>query len=425
MVAEEISPSDTISLPPEMILGIATERGSTTSHASLLARALGMPAVVGVKGLIKSVADGDIIMLDGSIGTITLNPDARSCAEVKKMMRGHLTDGDDAAHKTPGAMRDGHAVPLLANVDSSTPLVRLHASGAEGIGLYRTEYLWFKGNREPDEAEQTHAYTEIAKAMSNNGTVTIRVLDVGGDKTLTGDAAPHHEANPFLGNRSIRYLLNNVEVFRRQLRAILRASAHGRVRIMYPMIATIEELRAANAELRVCMEQMRAEGVAFDAAIQCGVMIEIPAAALIAEALANECDFFSIGTNDLIQYTLAVDRGNASVAQLYQPAHHAVLRLIEMSVKAAHERGLKVSVCGEMAADPAMAVLLVGLGVDALSMSPNLIGGVREVLSCVTLGEAIDLAGAVMALLDATGGAGYEYCTATVGALRARIVSGG
>jgi phosphotransferase system enzyme I (PtsI) len=286
----------------------------------------------------------------------------------------------------------------------------LYSVGAEGIGLYRTEYLWLTLEREPAEEEQMHAYTEIARALPAHQPVTIRVLDIGGDKMVLGSSeSSHKEANPFLGNRSIRYLLRNPDVFRRQLRAILRASAHGNVRLMYPMVSTIEELRAANLEVHACMEQMRLEGVAFDEHIKRGVMIEIPAAGLIADALAQEADFLSIGTNDLIQYTLAVDRLNETVARLYQPTHPAVLQLIEMTVAAGHAHGIKVSVCGEMAADPVLAVLMVGMGVDELSMSPNLIPPVKRVLSQVSYAEAKSLAASVRRMSGTSADNIYTY----------------
>lgn len=423
VIAEELTPSDTISLPFELILGVVTERGSVTSHAALLARALGIPAVAGVEGLLKSVAEGDVAMLDGTTGSVVINPDVATCERCERVMAQQRAQREEPLDMVPGATLDGLAVPLLANVDSSTPLGRLAANGAEGVGLYRTEYLWLRDNREPSEDEQAQAYSEVVRAVAD-GYVTIRVLDIGGDKALAGEGSTSHEANPFLGNRSIRFLLQRREIFRRQLRAILRASAHGKVRVMYPMIATIEELRAANSELEQCMAQLNAQGVPFDAQIKRGVMIEIPAAALIAEALARECDFFSIGTNDLIQYSLAVDRGNASVAQLFQPAHYAVLRLIELSVAAAHAEGLRVSVCGEMAADPIMAVLLVGLGVDELSMSPNLIGAIRETLRLVTFAQAQAVAADALSRIDQSGADIYSACAERIKRLVAEASSG-
>lgn len=413
VVADELSPSETISLPKNLILGFATDRGSTTSHASLLARALGIPAVVGLGALSSSVQTGDWLLLDGTSGKVVVNPGRDERLAFDKMVaRSKSLDEKLGLGKTsPGAMSDGRPVPMLANVDPSTPMTGLYAVGAEGIGLYRTEYLWLTLGREPSEDEQMHAYTEAVRALPDSQPVTIRVLDIGGDKVAKGaSASPHKEANPFLGNRSIRFLLRNPDVFRRQLRAILRASAHGNVSLMYPMVSTIEELSAANLEVHACMEQMRAEGLTFDEKIKRGVMIEIPAAALIADALAKEADFFSIGTNDLIQYTLAVDRLNETVARLYQPTHPSVLHLIAMTVDAGHAHGIKVAVCGEMAADPVMAVLLVGMGVDEFSMSPNLIPPVKRIVGQVSLADAQTLAATARRMSGTSADKIYAFC---------------
>lgn len=412
VVADELSPSETISLPKNLILGFATDRGSTTSHASLLARALGIPAVVGLGSLSEQVKSGDLLLLDGTRGKVIVNPGREERAAFEKMIvrSRTLEESLEQVNTLPGQTRDGHSVPFLANVDDSTPLTDLYAVGAEGIGLYRTEYLWLQGDREPSEEEQTHAYTAAARALPDGQTVTIRVLDLGGDKMFKSGGVAHKEANPFLGNRSIRFLLRNPEIFRRQLRAILRASSLGNVRIMYPMITAIDELHAANMELHACMAALRSEGVPFDESIPRGVMIEIPSAALIADALAKECDFFSIGTNDLIQYTLAVDRVNETVARLYQPTHPAVLQLIDLAVTAAHAHGLKVSVCGETAADPVMAVLFVGMGVDELSMSPNLIRLVKRSVSQISYADAKVLADTVRRMKGTPADKIYAFC---------------
>ncbi|MDX9868723.1 MAG: phosphoenolpyruvate--protein phosphotransferase [Kiritimatiellia bacterium] len=412
VVADELSPSETISLPRNLILGFATDRGSNTSHASLLARALGIPAVVGLGSVSEQVRTGDTLLLDGTRGKVILNPGQQERLAFEKMVaRSRTLDEKIEEGKClPGATSDAYRIPMLANIDPGTPLTDLYAVGAEGIGLYRSEYLWLTCDHEPTEEEQTRAYTDAARAFPDGQTVTIRVLDLGGDKMPRHTGTPHKEANPFLGNRSIRYLLRNPEVFRRQLRAILRASAHGNVQLMYPMVATIEEVRAANLEVRACMSALRAEGIPFNETIRRGVMIEIPAAALIADALAAECEFLSIGTNDLIQYTLAVDRVNETVARLYQPTHPAVLHLIDLTVRAGHARNIPVSVCGETAADPVMAVLLVGLGVDVLSMSPNLIPLVKKVISQVSIEEARKMAATVRRMTGTSADKIYTYC---------------
>lgn len=413
VVADELTPSETITLPKHFVLGFATDRGSTTSHASVLARALGIPAVVGLGNLSEIVATGDLLLLDGTRGKVIVNPGREERQAFDKMVARSKTleESLEQCKLAPGTTSDGHSVPFLANVDHSTPMTELYAVGAEGVGLYRTEYLWLSMEREPTEEEQTHAYMVAVRALPDQQPVTIRVLDLGGDKMVKGaSSSSHKEANPFLGNRSIRYLLRNPDVFRRQLRAILRASAHGHVRLMYPMVSTIEELRAANLELRSCMEQMRSEGIAFDESIKKGVMIEIPAAALIADTLAKESDFFSLGTNDLIQYTLAVDRVNETVARLYQPTHPAVLQLIAITVEAGHAHSLKVSVCGEMAADPVMAVLMMGMGVDEFSMSPNLIPLAKKIVSQVSYRDAQVLAATVRRMTGTSADKVYAYC---------------
>lgn len=392
VVTDELTPSEVLSFPKRMVLGFAADRGSATSHAILLARALGIPTVVGLRTLSTVTHTGDLILLDGSRGSVTVNPDAAARAAFAKLQeRGRaLETALEAGQDQPGMTADGHAVPLYANVDVNTAMSSLHQVHAEGIGLYRTEYLWIALNREPTEAEQTEAYTQAVRALPPGTPVTIRVLDLGGDKLTRQD--DRQEDNPFLGNRSIRFLLRHPETFRTQLRAILRASAHGTVQLMYPMIATLDELLAANRELERAKEELTQAGIPFDHAIKVGSMIEIPAAALIAEDLAEICDFFSIGTNDLIQYTLAVDRLNEAVSNLYQPTHPAVLRLIDRTVRAGHAKGIRVSVCGEAAADPAIAILLVGMGIDGLSMSSNLIPLVKYALRAVPLAEAQSLA---------------------------------
>ena len=418
VVADELSPSETISLPKDLILGLATDRGSTTSHASLLARALGLPAVVGLGSLSEVVKTGDLLLLDGTRGQVTVNPGKDEQAAFEEMMARTKPQDElsGQAEVTLGQTADGRSVPFLVNADSSTPAEDLRSVGAEGIGLYRSEYLWLRDNREPGEDEQASAYEAAVRGVPAGYPVTIRLLDLGGDK-ITKSRKTRKETNAFLGTRSIHYLLQHPDVLRRQLRAVLRASACGNVRIMYPMIATVDDLQMANDELRTCMAQLKAEGIAFDESIKRGVMIETPAAALIADALARECDFFSIGTNDLIQYTLAVDRTDETAARLYQPAHPAVLQLMELAVRAAHAHGLKVSVCGETAADPVMAVLFVGMGVDTLSMSSTFIRPVKTVISQITQADAMALSDAVRGMSGLPADEVYAFCRKQVMAL--------
>jgi len=392
LVADEISPSETMALPRHWVRGIITRHGSVTSHSAVLARALGVPAVVGASEL-PMVRTGMLVMLDGYRGRVWIDPtegvQQRVAAETDSLraadvQRRQLRD-------QPAITPDGTQITLMANTDHGSGFENLQATGAEGIGLYRTEYLWLSLGREPTEDEQTEAYSEVVRA-AGSFPATIRALDIGGDKDVDGEKAVHHEANPFLGKRSVRYLLKERDVFRRQLRAILRASVHGQVGIMYPMVTTLEELRECRSELEACKAQLAYEGVPFSADIKSGTMIEVPSAAIMAEQLAAETDFFSIGTNDLVQYTMAVDRGNELVADLYQPTHASVLRLIAMTVAAADRQGIPVSVCGEMAGDPALAILLVGLGVRVLSMSSPMLLRIKETIRKVPLAEASALA---------------------------------
>ena len=414
IVASELTPSETILLPKEMVLGLATDRGSVTSHASLLARAMGIPAVVGIGRFSEHVRTGDRILLDGSRGKVILNPGASTQqAFAKVVARAHqIMETVDQFRQKPGLTRDGYPISLLANVDHKTSKNELQAVNAQGVGLFRTEYLWLSLDREPTEEEQYKAYSKLVDALPKDQEIVIRALDLGGDKMVTG--SHFKEANPFLGNRSIRFLLNEPKMFQRQLRAILRTSAHGNVSIMYPMIATLEEFRAANAALNQCKQTLKAEGIPFNDQIKTGVMIEVPSAALIADELAQEADFFSIGTNDLVQYTLAVDRLNENVSHLYQPTHPAVLRLIDMTVRAGHAHDCPVAVCGEMASDPVLAVLLIGLGVDELSMAPNQIPQIKYVLSQVTIEDARALAKDILSRGNCLGETLYADCKAVI-----------
>ena len=396
------------------MLGFATDRGSTTSHVALLARALGIPAVVGLGDISMRVKTGETILLDGTGGTVTISPDEAAVAEFERMMRRSRELYSQLSGGGAGfvGLKDGTPVTLRANVQPGVPLCGLATFGAEGIGLYRSEYLWLGEDSNPSEEKQTKAYTEAARVVAGLGhgaRVIFRALDLGGDKLMSGNLI--REVNPFLGNRSIRWLLSHRDVFRTQLRAFLRASAFGPSSVMYPMIATRDELRAANEELERAKAELAAEGVAFDVSIKRGCMIEVPSAALAADQLAREVDFFSIGTNDLVQYTLAADRGNEQVAYLYQPAHPAVIRLVDMTVKAAKARDIPVAVCGESAADPVMAALWIGLGVTSLSMGASGIPVVRKVLCGLSSADVAELADKVRAMCDDSSAADiYSFC---------------
>ena len=379
VVADNISPSDAVSLPRRYIRGLATEQGSLTAHVTILARALGVPAVVGIGQSLEAIHPGDEVALDGFHGLLWHLPTEEIKATLladtaaQRAAQEHRRSLADRPAVTP----DGIAVTLLANADHSVGFEGIGEHGAQGIGLYRTEYLWIGLGREPTEEEQFRAYSEVICACHGKP-VTLRVLDIGGDKMVGRSHAK--EANPFLGNRSVRYLLNNRETFRHQVRAILRAAVMGHCELMYPMVTTLEELRACRAFVRQCKQELVEEGIPFRNDVPEGVMIEVPAAALQADKLARECDFFSLGTNDLVQYTFAVDRGNESIAHLYQPLHPVILGMINQVVKAARRYDRPVCVCGEMASDPLAALLLVGMGIRRLSMSANLIPRVKELI---------------------------------------------
>ena len=414
IVADDLTPSETVTLPRDFVLGFATDRGSTTSHVALLARALGIPAVVGLGDISTRVQTGETILLDGTNGTVTLDPDEATWADFERLIRrsrelySQLADGPSRS----GILKDGTPVTIRANVQPGVPLCGLATYGAEGIGLYRSEYLWLGEDGNPSEEKQSKVYTDAARVVAGMGAgarVIFRALDLGGDKLMSG--APHHEANPFLGCRSIRWLLTHRDMFRTQLRAILRASAAGPSAVMYPMIATRDELRAANEELERAKAELAAEGVPFDANIPHGCMVEVPSAALAADQLAREVDFFSIGTNDLVQYTLAADRGNEQVAYLYQPAHPAVIKLVDMTVAAAKAQGIPVAVCGESAADPVLAALWIGLGVSSLSMGASGIPVVKKALCGLSSGDVTELADKVRAMCANSSAADiYAFC---------------
>lgn len=417
IVADELTPSDTISIPKHLILGFATDRGSTTSHASVLARALGIPAVVGIKKFSSMVRNGDYLLLDGTRGVVVVNPGCVERHAFERLIECSMAfERSVTPSQEPAIMADGTPIALLANVDHSTPISEVLAVGAQGVGLYRSEYLWLSMGREPTEVEQAAAYGSMAKSLSSNQSLVIRVLDLGGDKVGRGAVVAHREANPFLGNRSIRFLLRNPGVFRAQLAAILRASTHGNVSLMYPMITTLEELIEANKILEETKEELCAIEIPFNKNIKKGVMIEVPSAVLAADSLAKHADFFSIGTNDLIQYAMATDRLNENVANLYQPTYPAILRLIEMSIEAAHRNNIPIAVCGEMASDPFLAILLIGLGIDELSMSYNLIPLVKRVLKHVTIGQAQELADHVRSMCTSGSSANeiMEHCRKSI-----------
>jgi len=403
VVANDLSPSDSASIDRSAALGIVTDSGSKTSHAVIVARSMRVPAVVGVRDLTKRVKTGDWLLVDGYEGIVIVNPTEQTLFRYgkiqseKKSFEQRLLE----ANRQPAVTLDGVEVPLQANIEKVDEVALVKDYFAQGVGLFRTEYLFLNSARIPSEQEQFLAYKTVAEGLAPLP-VVIRTLDLGGDKPLAGnpDLFPK-EANPFMGFRAIRFCLEHKEIFKDQLRAILMASAFGKVRLMYPMISGAEELAQANAVLTECKEELKARGLAFDPDIEVGAMIEIPSAAATTDLLARSCDFFSIGTNDLIQYLLAIDRGNDRIAHLYEPTHPAVLRTLKHIVDEAHRAKVPVSVCGEMAGDPVLVPLLLGLGVDALSMTPPLLPAVKYLIRAMTMTDARDLAASALMLSSA------------------------
>ncbi len=371
LVAHDLTPSDTATIDRSRVLGFATEVGSQTSHTAIMARSLGIPAVVAIRGICRLLRDGEEIILDGYNGTLIASPSPETGEHYDALARekASTTAVLEELRDTRCRTADGKDIILSANIELEEELEFVTKTGADGIGLYRTEFLYLREPQLPSEDEQAAVYTRVAQATGDSG-VIIRTFDVGGDKLQRGggEEVCEVEPNPFLGWRGIRVSLDRRDVFRTQLRAILRASGQGKVGVMFPMVSGVREILEARAVLAECMTELREEGVAFDPDLQTGAMIEVPAAAMIAELIAPHVDFFSIGTNDLIQYTLAVDRINERVANLYEPAHPAVLRLLRRIVEAAKGSGIWSGVCGEMAGDILYTPLMVGLGLDELSV---------------------------------------------------------
>ncbi len=392
LVAHDLTPSDTAALQRGAILGVATETGGRTSHSAIMARSLEIPAVVGVESICAHVKNQDTMILDGLDGLVIVTPDREILGHYHARKQ-HLEYVGRTLHKLgglPAETVDGYRVRVTANIEFPAELPQAKDHGAEGIGLYRSEFLYLNRPDLPAEEEHFAVYRAVAADMQPRPTI-IRTLDFGGDK-LASAIQLATEENPSLGLRAIRLCLHRPDMFRAQLRAILRASAFGPLRIMYPMISGVAEVRAANALLDEVKDELTEAGVPFDKAIQVGAMIEIPSAAVIADLLARDVDFFSVGTNDLIQYSLAIDRINEQVAYLYEPLHPAVLRMLRTVVSAAHNEGIWVSMCGEMAGDPLYSLLLVGLGFDELSMTPASIPLVKRMIRSITYRQAADLA---------------------------------
>src|SRR6184192_1632032 len=392
LIAHNLMPSDTATMNKERVLGLATDLGSRTSHTAIMARSLNIPAVVGLHDITEKLETGQHVLLDGTNGSVIVDPTSETLAHYGEIesRRVKVVAQLKGLRETKSTTRDGRHIVLSANIELPDDVDAVAANGAEGIGLYRTEFLYLNRNTLPTEDEQYETYRKVAERVRPDPLI-IRTFDLGGDKLAPGTVDITDELNPFLGWRAIRFCLENVDIFKTQLRAILRASAVGNIKIMFPMISGLDELRRAIAVLDECKRELRSSKIDMAERLEVGAMIEIPSAAICASVLAPEVDFFSIGTNDLIQYALAVDRVNEKIAHLYQPTHPAVLRLLKMIVDAAHATNIWVGVCGEMAGDVALTPLLLGLGVDELSASAILVPRVKRAVQSLTIPECREL----------------------------------
>jgi len=398
IVAHDLSPMDTAQMDVQKIQGFVTDLGGRTSHTAILARSLSIPAVVGLETVTQYADNGDTIVVDGLDGVVIINPTPKELAKyrARKARYGAYRTELESFAALPAITRDGHKVRVAANIELVGEIDKLRRYGAEGIGLYRTEFLYMNRDHPPTEDEHFETYCKVAEAV-HPFPVTIRTLDLGGDK-IVHSVPTTDEMNPSLGLRSIRLCLREKDIFKTQLRGILRASVVGNVRIMFPMISGLGEVLEVLEILRETKEELRSQGIEFDPHMPVGVMIEVPSAALTADILAPKVDFFSVGTNDLIQYSLAIDRVNEHVAYLYEPLHPGVLRLMKMVVEAGHKHGIRVGVCGEMAGDELYTLVLLGLGVDDLSMHSLSVPRIKRVINHASMAEAGDLVNDVMEL---------------------------
>ncbi|ABR47465.1 phosphoenolpyruvate-protein phosphotransferase [Alkaliphilus metalliredigens QYMF] len=387
LVANDLTPSDTATMNKEKVLGFITNIGGRTSHTAIMAKSLEVPAIVGLKSITDEVKSGDLLIFDGGEGFGHINPDEQLLADFreKKQQYEFIRKELEKLKSEPSVSKDGRRVELGANIGTPKDVKGVLDNGGEGIGLYRTEFLYMNRDHMPSEEEQYEAYKEVLQKMEEKP-VIIRTLDIGGDKELPYLNLPK-ELNPFLGYRAIRICLDQPEIFKVQLRALLRASVYGNLKIMYPMISSVEEVRAANEILQEVRGELDQKGIEYSKEIEVGIMVEIPATVVIGDMLIKEVDFFSIGTNDLIQYTTAVDRMNEKISHLYEPFHPAILRMIKMVIDHAHGGGKWAGMCGEMAGDPKIVPILLGLGLDEFSMSPISILQARKIIRGLSYSE--------------------------------------
>jgi phosphotransferase system enzyme I (PtsI) len=396
IIARDLSPADTIQINAEKVLGFATDMGGKTSHTAIVARSLEIPAVVGLENITGEIQAGDIVIVDGSAGVVIINPDPEVLKRYDDKQKHYRIIEEDLIRSAalPAVTGDRHRVRIGANIEFAEEIPSAVSHGTDGVGLYRTEFIYVNKERLPTEEEHFLNYKRV---VSDPGLewATIRTFDLGGDKFVS-DPRLAEEMNPAMGLRAIRFCLREIDLFKVQLRAILRASVYGKTRILFPMISGVAEIRDAKKILCGVKAELRAEGVPIDENIEIGIMIEVPSAVMMADVLAREVDFFSIGTNDLIQYSLAIDRVNERVTYLYEPLHPAILRLLKRAVDAGHEAGITVAMCGEMAGEPYYALILLGLGIDELSMTPLAIPRMKKIIRESTVAASKELLNTVM-----------------------------
>jgi len=407
LVANDLAPSDTASMYKKNIVAFVTDIGSRTSHTAIMAKSLEIPAVVGVEVATQKIINGDILIVDGKTGTVIINPEQETLDryETAKLKINVQRERYVNLKELPAETKDKREVLIAANIELPEEIPSVIEHGARGIGLYRTEYFYMNRTDLPSEEEHYQAYRHVAQAVSPHH-VVIRTLDLGGDKFLSQLHVPR-DMHPFLGWRAIRFCLARPDIFKIQLRAILRASVHGQLKLMYPMISGVEELRQANSLLEECRNELRKDNIKFDENLEVGAMIEVPSAAITADIIAKEADFFSIGTNDLIQYSLAVDRTNEKIAYLYEPAHPAVLKLVKNIIDAGHKSEIWVGMCGEMSGDPELVLVLLGLGLDEFSMPPSSVPLIKQLVRSVSYKDAKKIAEHALSL--STGKEVEEY----------------